>query len=203
MADKLSVSQNSLEVSCWRPCRACNSQRLHEENQLWFSNSKYFRFNWTKKHLISEWYQFHYKPWDWESCHEKGWKIARIVSLDQLGSRRAMQLLIFLSCLSPGRVKKLQIDSKVHKILSQKLAIALISNIQSLHITEENLSSWEMFKIITSEALDTMHAQLFLIAEREQSTTVVVLISGAFVQSRLIINLSTPEWCICISECPQ
>ena len=106
----------------------------------------------------------HYKPWDWESCREKGWKIARIVSLDQLGSRRAMQLLIFLSFLSPGRVKKLQIDSKVHKILSQKLAIALISNIESLHITEENLSSWEMFKIITSEALDTMHAQLFLIA---------------------------------------
>ena len=93
--------------------------------------------------------------------------------------------------------------SKVHKILSQKLAIALISNIQSLHITEENLSSWEMFKIITSEALDTMHAQLFLMAERERSTTVVVLISGAFVRSRLITNLSTPEWCICISQCPQ
>ena len=104
-----------------------------------------------------------------------------------------MQLLIFLSFLSPGRVKKLQIDSKVHKILSQKLAIALISNIQSLHITEENLSSWEMFKIITSEALDKMHVQLFLIAERGQSTTVVVLISGAFVRSRLITNLSTPE----------
>ena len=50
--------------------------------------------------------------------------------------------------------------SKVHKILSQKLAIALISNIQSLHITEENLSSWEMFKIITSEALDTAHSAL-------------------------------------------
>ena len=93
--------------------------------------------------------------------------------------------------------------SKVHKILSQKLAIALISNIQSLHITEENLSSWEMFKIITSEALDTMHAQLFLMAERERSTTVVVLISGAFVRSRLITNLSTPEWCICISQCQQ
>ena len=108
MADKLSVSQNRLEVSCWRPYTACNSQRLHEENQLWFSNSKYFLFIWTKKHFTSEWYQFHYKPWDWESCREKGWKITRIVSLDQLGSRRAMQLLIFLSCLSPRRVKKLQ-----------------------------------------------------------------------------------------------
>jgi len=44
----------------------------------------------------------------WETCRDKIWKIVRIMSLDQLGSRRAMQLLIFLSCLSPGRVKKLQ-----------------------------------------------------------------------------------------------
>ena len=202
MADKLSVSQNRLEVSCWRPYTACNSQRLHEENQLWFSNSKYFLFIWTKKHFTSEWYQFHYKPWDWESCREKGWKITRIVSLDQLGSRRTMQLLIFLSCLSPRRVKKLQ------KFINSCLKVGHSANFKHskstlLHITEENLSSWEMFKIITSEALDTMHAQLFLIAEREQSTTVVVLISGAFVRSRLITNLSTPEWCICTSQCPQ
>ena len=202
MADKLSVSQNRLEVSCWRPYTACNSQRLHEENQLWFSNSKYFLFIWTKKHFTSEWYQFHYKPWDWESCREKGWKITRIVSLDQLGSRRTMQLLIFLSCLSPRRVKKLQ------KFINSCLKVGHSANFKHskstlLHITEENLSSWEMFKIITSEALDTMHAQLFLIAERERSTTVVVLISGAFVRSRLITNLSTPEWCICTSQCPQ
>ena len=200
MADKLSVSQNRLEVSCWRPYTACNSQRLHEENQLWFSNSKYFLFIWTKKHFTSEWYQFHYKPWDWESCREKGWKITRIVSLDQLGSRRTMQLLIFLSCLSPRRVKKLQ------KFINSCLKVGHSANFKHskstlLHITEENLSSWEMFKIITSEALDTMHAQL--IAERERSTTVVVLISGAFVRSRLITNLSTPEWCICTSQCPQ
>ena len=32
----------------------------------------------------------------------------RMVSLDQLGSRRAIADEIFLSCLSPGRVKKLQ-----------------------------------------------------------------------------------------------
>ena len=34
-----SVPQNSREVSCWRRCTACNSRRLHEENQLRFSNS--------------------------------------------------------------------------------------------------------------------------------------------------------------------
>ena len=35
---------------------ACDSRRLHEENHLRFSNSKHFRFYWTKKHFISEWY---------------------------------------------------------------------------------------------------------------------------------------------------
>ena len=35
---------------------ACYSRRLHEENHSWFSNSKHFRFYWTKKHFISEWY---------------------------------------------------------------------------------------------------------------------------------------------------
>ena len=58
---------------------ACDSRRLHEENQLRISSSKHFRFYRTKKHFISEWY-FPWKPW---------------------------QLLIF-SSLSPGRVKKLQ-----------------------------------------------------------------------------------------------
>ena len=35
---------------------ACDPPRLHEENHLRFSNSKHFRFYWTKKHFISEWY---------------------------------------------------------------------------------------------------------------------------------------------------
>ena len=35
---------------------ACDSRRLHEENQLRFSNSKQFRFYWKQKHFISEWY---------------------------------------------------------------------------------------------------------------------------------------------------
>ena len=36
------------------------------------------------------------------ACHR------RIMSLDQLGSQRVIQLLIFSSCLWPGRVKKLE-----------------------------------------------------------------------------------------------
>ena len=43
----------------------------------------------------------------------------------------------------------------------------LIWNIQSPH--KDNLSSCGRYKIITSTALGTMHAQHFLIAEREQS----------------------------------
>ena len=35
---------------------ACDSRRLHEVNQLPFSNSKHFCVYWTKKHCISEWY---------------------------------------------------------------------------------------------------------------------------------------------------
>ena len=46
------VSQNRREVSC----SLRFTQRLHEENHLRFSNSKHFRFYWTKKHFISAWY---------------------------------------------------------------------------------------------------------------------------------------------------
>ena len=46
------VSQNGCEVCC----AACDSWQLHEENQLWFNNSKHFRFYWTKKCFIWEWY---------------------------------------------------------------------------------------------------------------------------------------------------
>ena len=49
-----------------------------------------------------------------------------------------------------------------------KLTIVLIWTIQSPH--EDNLSSCERYKIIvTSKGLGTMHAQHFLIAERELS----------------------------------
>ena len=123
-------------------------QRLHEENQLWFSNSRHFRFYWTKEKKITEWY-FTTKPWDWETCREKIWKIVRIMSLNQLGSRRAMQLLIFLSCLSPGRVKKLQ------KFINSCLKVGHSANLKQ----SKSTCKWR--------ALGTMHAQHFLIAERE------------------------------------
>ena len=79
--------------SCWR-CTHCNSPGLHEENQLRLSNSTHFRFYWTKKHFISEWY--------FAKNHEIGSLVVRKVkkswdsrqnrtaSLDQLGSRRAI-----------------------------------------------------------------------------------------------------------------
>ena len=46
------VSQNRREVSC----SLRFTRRLHEENHLRFSNSKHFRFYWTKKLFISAWY---------------------------------------------------------------------------------------------------------------------------------------------------
>ena len=49
----LNVSQNRRELSCWQRCTASNSLHLHEENyQLRLSDSKHFRFDSTKKHLI-------------------------------------------------------------------------------------------------------------------------------------------------------
>ena len=84
--------------------------RLHEENHLRFSNSKHFRFYWTTKNFFSEWH--------FTKNHEIGSPVlkkyknrdthGRIVSLDQLRLGVEEQLLIFSSCLSPGRVKKLQ-----------------------------------------------------------------------------------------------
>ena len=58
---------------------------------------------------------------------------------------------------------------------------------------EDNLSSCERYKIKTSKALGTMHVSLLdrwtgTIDLRQLGLTVVVLISGAFVQSRLITN---------------
>ena len=105
----------------WRLCLAkpsrslisCSlrfTRRLHEENHLRFSNSKHFRFYWTTKNFFSEWH--------FTKNHEIGTPVlkkyknrdthGRIVSLDQLRLGVEEQLLIFSSCLSPGRVKKLQ-----------------------------------------------------------------------------------------------
>ena len=101
----------------WRLCLAkpsrslisCSlrfTRRLHEENHLRFSNSKHFRFYWTKKHFISEWY--------FTKNHEIGSLVVRKVkkSWDSQQNRELRQASrncwIFSSWLSPGRVKKLQ-----------------------------------------------------------------------------------------------
>ena len=99
------------------------------------------------------------------------------------------------SSLSRGRVIKLQKSKK----FCLKLAMVLIWNIQSPH--EDNLSSCERYKIIlTSKALGTRDAHHFLIAEQELS----ICDSCRFdMRSRLITKMSTPEWHICISYCPQ
>ena len=99
-----SVSQNRREVSCWRRRTACNSGRWREENQLRFSNSKYFRFYWTKKHFISEWYfpkTMSLGVLSWEKLKNRETHY-RIVSLGV-----EEQLLIFSSLL-PALVKRLQ-----------------------------------------------------------------------------------------------
>ena len=78
------------------------------------------------------------------------------ILLMSLESRRAIAHLFFK--LSAWTSKK---ASRVHEIVF-KLATALISNIRSQH--EDNLSSNESYKLITSKALGTMHAQHFFIA---------------------------------------
>ena len=73
-----------------------------------------------------------------------------------------------------------EIHSRIQRIVSlDQLGESItIQNIQSPN--EDNLLSCERYKIITSKALGTMHAQ------NDRSTTVVVLILGAFMWSRLI-----------------
>ena len=87
---------------------------------LRFSNSKHFRFYWTKKnHEIGSLVVRKVKTsWDSRQNREHG--------PASLGSRRTI-VLIFSSCLSPGRFKKLQ------KFITSvsKLPIVLIWNIQS------------------------------------------------------------------------
>ena len=85
----------------------------------------------------------------------------RIVRLDQLGVEE--QLLIFSSCLSPGRVKKLEMFIN----FCLEVGHRLIWNIQSPHDIRQLIVLW---KVQTHNIkLDTMHAQHFLIAERERS----------------------------------
>ena len=89
----------------------------------------------------------------WENCETHG----RIVSLDQFGSRRAITDL-FVMFIAWARKKA----SNVHKPPS-KLAIVLISNIQSPLIVQWKVQNHNM------KSSGHMHAQNFLIAERERS----------------------------------
>ena len=94
----------------------------------------------------------------------------RIVSLDQLRLGVEEQLLIFSSCLSPGRVKKLQ------KFINFGLKVGHSANLKHSKSTwrQSSCDSCEM-----SWNVQNQHIGIIAIAEREQSTTVVVLISGA------------------------
>ena len=128
---------------------ACDSWQLHEENHLWLNNSKHFRFYWTKKHFISEWY--------FSENHEIGSLVVRKFKKSwdsgqnrELGlaweSESNFLLLIFLSCLLPGRIKKL------HKFINVYLRVGHSANLK------HSKSAWmpwscdscEMYKIITS-----------------------------------------------------
>ena len=71
------------------------------------------------------------------------------------------QLLISLSCLSPGWVEKIQ------KFINFCLKVCHSGNLKHIKSTWRQLSSCERHKIVT-KALGTMHAQHFFIAEQER-----------------------------------
>ena len=107
---------------------ACDSRRLHEENQLRFSNSKHFRFYWTNKHFIAEWYSLKTMrlgvlPWEkLKNCATQD----RIASLDQL-ERRVKKLQKFINfCLKVGHSANL----KHSKSTLKTIVLWLLWNVQ-------------------------------------------------------------------------
>ena len=146
----------------------CSSRRLHEENQLRFSNSKHCRFYWTMLKTmrlgVLSWGHLrknHELRPAWES-KSNCWSFRHVY---RLTSQKA---------------------SKVRKRLSlsvSKLAIVLIWNIQSPH--EDNLLPHGRVQNhnIKSSGHNARSAH-----RNDRSKTVVVSISGAFVRSRLITN---------------
>ena len=89
------------------------------------------------------------------------------------------QLLISSSCLSPGRVKKLQ----KFKNYSANLK-------HSKSTWRQLISSYGSYKIRTSKALGTMQAQHFFTTGTFGNDRSI----GQFRASRLITKVSTPEW---------
>ena len=83
------------------------------------------------------------------------------------------QLLIFLSCFSPERVKKLQ------KFINFCLKVGHDANLKLSQSTWRHM--WLLWNV------QNQH-----IMEWERSTTVVVLISGTFMRSRLIYDRCLP-----------
>ena len=59
------------------------------------------------------------------------------------------------------------------------------------------------YKLITSNWTQCTLSTSWSQNGNDGSSILVVLISGAFVRSRMITKVSTPEWYICISQCPQ
>ena len=128
---------------------AYDSRRLHDENHLRFSNSKHFRFYWTKKHFISEWY--------FTKNHESGslvvWKVKtawdsrqnRELGPASLGSRGAIADLfgvIFIAWTS-------QKASKVHELLPQSGHSSYLKHSKST-CRQSSCDSCEVYKISTS-----------------------------------------------------
>ena len=146
----------------------CNSRRLHEENQLRFSNSKHCRFYWTMLKTM----RLGVLSWGHlRKNHElrPAWE-----------SKSNCWSFRYVYCLTSQKA------SKVRKRLSlsvSKLAIVLIWNIQSPH--EDNLLPHGRVQNhnIKSSGHNARSAH-----RNDRSKTVVVSISGAFVRSRLITN---------------
>ena len=134
--------------------------------------SKHFRFYWTKKHFISEWY--------FATNHEIGSRVlrkvkksresieGRIVSLDQLWSRRASAEQIFSSCLSPGRVKKLQ------------MFINFGLKVEHSAILKHSESTWLSYRPVKcTKWFIILHQKLWTAKSRETAVVLVTLCFGA------------------------
>ena len=133
--------------------------------------SKHFRFYWTKKHFISEWYL--------ATNHEIGSRVlrkvkkswesieGRIVSLDQLWSRTASAEQIFSSCLSPGRVKKLQ------------MFINFGLKVDHGAILKHSESTWLSYRPVKcTKWLIILHQNLWAAKSRETAVILVTLCFG-------------------------
>ena len=107
------------------------------------------------------------------------------------------QLLISLSCLSPGWVKKIQ------KFINFCLKVCHSGNLKHIKSTWRQLTSCERYKIVT-KALGAMHAQHFFIAEQERLIYDNCCFDiGHSRASQLITRVSSPEQHICLSQDPQ